>query len=387
MKDVRQIKIFIACPGDIINEQHSIKLVVDEINKTSGEHNNYNLELLNWKTDTYTQIGEDVQEVINKQIEPKYDILVGILWQKVGTPTKRGKSGTIEEITIALTNKEKEQLIYFKIESPLDMNHINLNQLSKINRYKKDLKSKGVLYKEFNSTSHFETLFRIDLTNLIIDNILKPKGSKNIIDENAKPNKYESITKLILEVETKDERVLDIDVFPLVEEVTSYLDFITSSLSSLAEANTYLTTKLRIRTEELNRYKKYNDDRLRLKKIKTTFDLFAKELKKYNIKIQNELPSFSKNFISFGNAYPKVLLAYSSYPSKNNEEVRKPAIKFRDSMKLAMEGCATLLKEMMKLPPINNTFNWAKRETEITLKNLIKVMLDGILLLDEALKN
>lgn len=178
MRRINQIKIFISYPGDIEDELNSIEQIVHEINKTTGEQNKFNLELLNWKSDTYTQIGEDVQDVINKQIDPQYDILIGLLWQKVGTPTKRDKSGTIEEINRAISNNDVEQLIYFKTTPPENLDQIDIDQLLKIRQFKNDLTTKGVLYKEFNSIKKFESIFRINLTNLIIDKIITSKESK-----------------------------------------------------------------------------------------------------------------------------------------------------------------------------------------------------------------
>ena len=200
MKQVKQIKLFISCPGDITHELDSIKLVVDEINKTAGEQNSYVLRLINWKTDTYTQIGTDAQEVINNQIESQYHILIGLMWLRLGTPTKRDESGTVEEINRALKNKEKEQLVYFKTASPLDITMINPEDLTKINKFKKDLGSKGVLYHEFSSTTKFESLFRIQLTRLIYDKLLSNNTQNDTNQKNLPEiveDKYHHITSLI----------------------------------------------------------------------------------------------------------------------------------------------------------------------------------------------
>ena len=107
MKQIQKIRLFISCPGDIKEEINSVNLIAEEINKTSGRQNDYMLECLHWKLDTYTEVAEDPQEVINNQLDKEYDILVGLVWQKIGSPTKRDKSGTIEEISRAILNKKK----------------------------------------------------------------------------------------------------------------------------------------------------------------------------------------------------------------------------------------------------------------------------------------
>jgi len=388
MKDFKQIKVFISCPGDIIDELNSIRIITEEINKTAGKQNSYNLELLNWKTDTYTQVGSDAQEVINKQLESEYDILVGLLWQKIGTPTKRDKSGTIEEINLAISNKDKEQLIYFKTTPPDNLNLIDIDQLSKINSFKRELSDKGLLYKEFNSISNFESLFRINLTNLIIDKVLSQKQEIEKKLSVIQPNdKYSSINDLITEVENKDESILDLDIFELAEETESYINMISSSLNSMTNTITDLATILTKRTEELNRFKKIKDERLKISKAKTIINLLANELDEFNNRINNELPIFSENFTEFGHAYSKLMIVAANYDNNDTSELNQSAIEFRDSVEFATEGCASLLREIVKWPPVNSKFNKSKRETELCLKTLTKELLEGLILLNETITN
>ena len=51
----------------------------------------------------------DGQDVINRQIEDKYDLFIGIMYTKFGSPTNRAESGTVEEFEIAY--KKAQELI------------------------------------------------------------------------------------------------------------------------------------------------------------------------------------------------------------------------------------------------------------------------------------
>ncbi len=385
MKTVKQIKIFIAHPEDIVDELSSIQLITDEINKTSGKQNSYHLDLLNWKTDTYTQVGTDAEEVILNQLEGEYDILVGLLWRIIGTPTKRDKSGTIEEINRSVSNKEKERLIYFKTTPPDNLNKIDIDQLSKINSFKKELSLKGVLYKEFNTITSFESQFRINLSNMIVDQFINiEKESTEIIVNTSNDEKYSSITNLINEVENKDESALEVDIVEVTLKSTSSLDKITASIESITISLTDLGTNITKRTKELNKFNNIKDNRLRISKVSTTANLLANELDEFNNHINNELPNFSKNFVAVGKTYSNIVLAASAYDSEVAIGMKETAITFRDAVEISNEGCANLLREIMKWPPVNLKFNKSKRETELTLKNLTKEMLEGLILLNEA---
>ena len=47
-------------------------------------------------------MGSDPQQIINSQVSDEYDIFIGILWTRFGTPTERAGSGTEEEFSWSL---------------------------------------------------------------------------------------------------------------------------------------------------------------------------------------------------------------------------------------------------------------------------------------------
>src|ERR1035437_2863028 len=385
MKDVKLIKIFISCPSDIKTEINSIRLIIQNINKTSGKHNNFILESLNWKDDTYSGIGEDAQEVITSQLEDEYDLLVGILWLKVGTATKRDKSGTIEEINRAIKNPDKNFQIYFKTATPDNLNEIDLDQLLLVNTFKQDLSIKGVLYKEFNTIQELESLFRANITNIIHDRIL---SKDEIINDDLIPiikNKYSDITTLISEVENK-ELGISIDVFQTAEEINTYSNNMLSSLSSMTNNLTDLTSRMDNKTNELDKVKHIKDDRLRMSKQKTLINLFATELDDFNFRLSQETPKFSDNFLNLTNSYSNFVLFFSDIETEEITRMKNSASGFKDNLEFALQSSANLLRQMTLLPPVNFKLNKAKRETEIVLKDIIKVMLNGLKLWDEIIK-
>ena len=97
------IRIFLASPSDVEDERHIVERVVGEINQIVYRRENVRLELLKWETHVSPTMGRPQQTILD-QIGPHYDILLGIMWKRFGTPTGKANSGTQEEF-----NKAYEQ--------------------------------------------------------------------------------------------------------------------------------------------------------------------------------------------------------------------------------------------------------------------------------------
>jgi len=94
MNEQRKIfRVFLASPGDTKNERRVAEKVISELNRTVGSRDGFSLVLLKWETNTYASVGTYSQEVINRQIGD-FDIFIGIMWKKFGTPTKVAGSGS-----------------------------------------------------------------------------------------------------------------------------------------------------------------------------------------------------------------------------------------------------------------------------------------------------
>lgn len=386
MKEIKQINLFISCPGDIKDEINSIEVIVKEINKTFGKIGNLSIQIVHWNEDTYTDIGEDGQEIINNQID--YDILIGILWLKLGTPTKRDKSGTVEEINRAIKNPEKQQLIYFKTATPSNLNFINTSELNDVMLFKEELSTK-LLYKEFETIENFETLFRLNLSSLIKDKFIdEQKSMQSLTDliSTKKDVKYQNIVSLIDEIEnsTKD-NFEDLDIFEINKNGHECFEKITSNLTSLTGYLNKLTVNLDKGTKEINQANNIKDTRLKLSRAKKVVNRLSNELDEFNNEINSELPNFSENLKEVGKTTSDIFLTLRSYSDDDEYDIESNTKAFRDSMENAMNSTAEMLKEVMKWPPINLKFNTSKRNTEVALKDLTKEIMFGLTLIDEAL--
>ena len=91
-------QVFVASPSDLAEEQKILGEVIDNINRTESDAHNIILKLLKWETDSYPGFRKYSQDVINQQIGNDYDIFLGIMWGRFGSPTPRAGSGTEEGV-------------------------------------------------------------------------------------------------------------------------------------------------------------------------------------------------------------------------------------------------------------------------------------------------
>src|ERR1700730_17937955 len=112
MKAVSHLRVVLASPGDVQPERHEMQTIVDEVNRTLRTLRfNYYLELWRWEDDAQPglhKLGPQGRIDDALQIE-EADIVVGVFWKRLVTPTADAPSGTVHEIQKAIASwKTKE---------------------------------------------------------------------------------------------------------------------------------------------------------------------------------------------------------------------------------------------------------------------------------------
>lgn len=161
-------QIFVASPSDVADERAILESVVNQLNQVWSSTLGITFELLKWETSVHPSFSSDPQEAINEQIASDYDVFIGILWGRVGTPTPRSLSGTIEEFERAysrFTSGENapEIMLYFK-DAPIAPSMIDTNQMEKLQTFRRSLSDKGGLYSVFEDQASFESSVRAHLS-------------------------------------------------------------------------------------------------------------------------------------------------------------------------------------------------------------------------------
>jgi hypothetical protein len=132
--DSRAYRILIASPSDVEEERELAVKVIQEWNDLYSYTRGVVLLPLRWETHSAPEFGTRPQEVINRAIVDQCDLLVGIFWARIGSPTGLAESGTLEEIA-RVAKAGKPIMLYFS-KVPIDPGSIDLGQLDKLKRFK-----------------------------------------------------------------------------------------------------------------------------------------------------------------------------------------------------------------------------------------------------------
>jgi hypothetical protein len=133
----------IASPSDVEEEREIAVRVIQEWNDLYSYSRKVVLLPLRWETHTALEYGTRPQEVINRAIVDECDLLVGIFWTCIGSPTGIAESGTLEEIE-RVGNAGTPIMLYFsRVE--IDPDRINLDQIEKLKHFKDKTYPKGLV--------------------------------------------------------------------------------------------------------------------------------------------------------------------------------------------------------------------------------------------------
>ncbi len=178
MPEPRTLKVFLASPSDVREERTALARLVRDINDVLAflaPEKHLILELVRYETHTFPDLGQP-QEVINRQIPLDYDIFVGVMWSRCGTPTKTAGSGTIEEFRRASERRKQGHLpriMFYFCDQPIPIpDKEGLQQLAGVVEFRAELEKLG-LTASYPSHAEFSEYVRGGLLRAIRDTLLE----------------------------------------------------------------------------------------------------------------------------------------------------------------------------------------------------------------------
>ena len=184
------IQVMIASPGDVTVERNIVREEIVKWNHINSLRNSMVLLPMGWETHSSPELGERPQELINKRILKGCDILIGIFWTRLGTPTGKAKSGTVEEIKEHV-DAGKPAMIYFSSQ-PINPSKINHEQYVAVQSLKDSYRPTGLI-EEYENIEQFREKIgqQIQLcidNNVYIQNLVKGNIAR-LDDATKKKNK------------------------------------------------------------------------------------------------------------------------------------------------------------------------------------------------------
>ena len=117
---MRAITVLLSCPGDLLAAKDALSAAVQEV---ARHFRPFGMAIDVWRHDPQAipGVGHDAQAVVSRQMPP-YQIYVGMLCGRLGTPTMHAASGTLKEFLQArqgfLETGSPEVLFYFCASPP-----------------------------------------------------------------------------------------------------------------------------------------------------------------------------------------------------------------------------------------------------------------------------
>lgn len=178
---LRKLRIFVASPSDVASERARLETVVASL-KPMADYLGLTLEVVDWR-DVVPDAGRP-QQIIFDQLKPtSWDIFVGILWSRFGTPSgakdpqtqKEYLSGTEEEFRVAYRlwkQYAKPRIVMYRCTRaiPLDA---DLVQAQRVKDFCKEIEDPQgefrVLTQSFDTPESFGNLWLDNLQKLLAE--------------------------------------------------------------------------------------------------------------------------------------------------------------------------------------------------------------------------
>lgn len=150
--------VMIASPSDVQSERNIAREVIHEWNAIHSEQRQIVLQPVGWDTHSSPEMGARPQEIINRQVLEKCDLLIGIFWTRIGTASGEYQSGTVEEIERHL-DAGRPTMLYFS-QKPVVPKSIDSEQYDKVKEFEADCLERGLCESYDDLSSFKDKIFR-----------------------------------------------------------------------------------------------------------------------------------------------------------------------------------------------------------------------------------
>lgn len=347
------LQVFVASPSDVKDERVILETVVTQLNQTWSTNLGVIFEIAKWETNTHPAFGSDPQDAINQQIGMNYDLFVGIFWGRLGTPTPRAPSGTVEEFERAYARFKQtcelpEIMLYFK-DAPISPSKIDTNQLKAVQDFKETVANRGGLYAVFEDLAGFESSVRAHLSAVAQKFVGRRSGltlgSVQAID----------VRNDARSPEPREEE--DYGYFDYLEVYETRVAEMTDAMTQINVATARVGEQLRQRSAEM-------DIELREdpKRARRFIKLAADDMNIYAETVARQVRTLSTSRKLAFDALSNALALHGEFkkPGEDLRSLRETLVYVIGSVKEAREGMGGMRSAADNLPRISKELNLAK---------------------------
>jgi hypothetical protein len=135
------LRVFIASPGDLAEDRDEVENAIHEWNRQHAAREHVMLLPQRWEGAAARQ-GGDGQRQINEQQVQDSDVVLALLWTRLGQPTSRAASGTAEEIELGEHFGKPTHVLVCRRATPPDK--LDPEEYQRLNTYINEVQKRGL---------------------------------------------------------------------------------------------------------------------------------------------------------------------------------------------------------------------------------------------------
>ncbi len=183
-KTLTRLRVFVAWPSDVKDERDRAKIVIDALHQVYLQRGWY-LEMVDWEDKVPPGAGLPEDLILENTDPPSWDIFIGILWRRFGTPpqllspqTKQhynsGFEAEYKKAHDLWQTKGRPHIMLFRCTRPIPLD-TDLEQLRLVQLFFQGIEKRyEVLYKQFDSLDDFADKLNRHLI-AVLEKLIKPQ--------------------------------------------------------------------------------------------------------------------------------------------------------------------------------------------------------------------
>jgi hypothetical protein len=166
-----RVRVVLVSPGDVAKERELVQSVLDELNRTIAAGR---LSLWRWETDARPGLHlQGPQGLIDELMDiGEADLVVGVFWKRLGTPTPEAQSGTEHELRRAWDAWTKQGrpdvMVYFCTRAWTPKTRAETDQWGRVLDFQQRLPKQQLRW-SYTKAREFQALLREHVTRYLLE--------------------------------------------------------------------------------------------------------------------------------------------------------------------------------------------------------------------------
>lgn len=287
------IDIFLSSPSDVDEERLFIVNAAREWNSIRGKSTGVFLNVLTWEDAVAPNVSDRSQTVINEQIGDDYDVYLGLMWGKLGSPTGMADSGTVEEFERALERYrggEAVRLAMLFKTSDIPQSQLDGAQFDKVKEFRRRFSKEGGLYREFSDEDRLRKILARLFEDIVTTN--SPEISTVRVDHEDGPSDTSSQNVASRPQETIEGDTEEIGLFEINDKLTEVAARQGEFFESLSKNQNEMNAVVKRAGDEMNATISFGQKNSAL--IKSSVSTVSQALISFGKFLEEQLPEFKK---------------------------------------------------------------------------------------------